>query len=408
MNTTKLHTIIIVVGILLVLVAYHFIYRVVPASCLPPASTDTLLSIDINGIENCNIPVSSTFDISWKTDNSVPLQDKQYNFVVFTLPNTVRFNGSGFLMLPPEVKLPFGFKFAPEQMRVLFPLYLLDDKTQGTFQVKPLVAGDFTLKWAYVVVNENGEIVFSSSDRKADKQLITFEVQDKNPILVVQDKVGMKKPEKVLQSHSGEYELRVFKDRFQVLYANTGELVLERAGTNPNFSPGSRFLGYFTSEKGGSPSIEIVDLLTQKVIGKDNGIQLVAWGKKDSFLIIGLPLYGGTRLILPFLEKNNHFSAGANFRTATSFYDTKFAIDLENALFHDENDENDRDKDSSFSLIRQSTCKCTWIDNIDDYVSLLQSSGFFPNPTLFSLPENWKIKEGFQITHTGYNRYGHT
>ena len=138
--------------------------KIEPSRCLPLGSNETLLSVEINGIENCSIPVSSTFDISWKTDNSVSLQDKQYNFVVFTMPNTVRFNGSGFLMLPPEVKLPFGFKFAPDQMRVLFPLYLPQSKkNQSTFQIKPLLAGNFTLKWDYVVVNEDGKITFSSS-----------------------------------------------------------------------------------------------------------------------------------------------------------------------------------------------------------------------------------------------------
>jgi hypothetical protein len=375
MNTTKLH-IIIVVGILLALVAYHFIYRTVPVSCIPPASTDTLLSVEINGIEDCRIPVSSTFDMSWKTDNSVPLQDKQYNFVIFTLPNTVRFNGSGFLMLPPEVKLPFGFKFAPDKMRVLFPLYLLDDNTQSQFQIKPLVAGKFTLKWAYVIVNEDGKITFSSSQTNKQSQSSTFDVVDEKPVLVVQDRVGMEKPEKTYISPSKEYELRVFKDQFQVLYAETGELVLERTGKNPNFSPGSRFIGYFSVKQKSifTDSIKIIDLLDKKNIFERESFQVVAWGKNDSFLIIGIYEYGWLTVVLPWLEENNYLEGmNQGCHACDAWQTTHLAIDIENSLVRFRNA---YDCDYLQNLLNK---KDYWMGchlKESKYQQLLQSHGF--------------------------------
>jgi len=417
MNTIKLQTIIIV-GMLLVLVACNNttispseppeisasvrsvgdnITEIddeniaVSVSCLPLGSTETLLSVEINGIENCSIPVSSTFDISWKTDNSVSLQDKQYNFIVFTMPNTVRFNGSGFLMLPPEVKLPFGFRFAPDKMRVLFPLYLpQSQKTQGTFQIKPLLAGNFTLKWDYVVVNEAGKITFSSSQTNKQSQSTTFDVVDEKP--VVQERVGMEKPEKTYISPSKEYELRVFKGRFQVLYADTGELLLERAGANPNFSPGSRFIGYST-RLNSAEDIDIIDLLANKIISQEETFEVVAWGKNDSFLIIGFSAYGKMKIILPFLETNNVLITGLNGYAANAWEHSEFAIDLENALFRFRGSVNNNEL---YNLIWSSKESLKIEDK--HYHQTISSLGF---PISRLPPKIWEIEGSFKISHIG-------
>lgn len=305
--------------------------------CRPLTFTDKHLSVEIQGMENCSTSVNSTFDVNWHIQQKVPLQQKQYDFIAFSMPHTVRFNGTGFLMLPPKVKLPFGFQFADDQMRVLFPLYLpQSQKIQGNFQIRPLVAGEFTLNWAYLVVNEKGDIVFSS--KNTDTSMI-FEIQErKNPKLVVQDRVGMEKPEKVLLSPSRDYEVRVFKERFQVLYAETGELLFERAGIEPNFSPGSRFIGYLTGtdEEGGPDApLEIIDLLDKKVILKElrRTFHVAAWGQNDSFLILGFGLRGALTLMLPLLETNNSFFTEEGIRPENAWEALGFAIDLENALF---------------------------------------------------------------------------
>ena len=412
MNTIKLHTITMTC---LLLISLAWVNNIFAATCqvvTPPTytPTDNLLSVDIQGIKDGIIPVGSTFDVTWKSDGSIQSRKKIYEFIVFTMPHTVRFNGSGFLMLPPEVKLPFGFKFASDQMRVLFPLYLPQRKIRflprllpqskknqgtfqkGTFQIRPLVAGEFTLQWAYMVVNECGDIVFSS---QAKSQLMTFEVQAQKPVIVVQDRVGMEEPEGVFLSPSKEYKLRVFKNRFQVLYADTGELVLERAGTKPNFSPGSRFLGYFTDTVY-SP-VEIIDLFNQKIILKLSRIDVIAWGKNDSFLIIGSGSWGIIKVILPLLEKNNVFISDSSCHVCGAWETSQLAIDLENFLirFRLYNGEN-----AFSSLISENKENIRESVTDDNYTQSLQSLGF---PISRNFPKEWEIDGGFKVTHIGFD-----
>jgi hypothetical protein len=429
MNTTKLLITVIFIGLLATSSYFLFsssestpevvanegpsqdfieVVRTPSVPCRPLTFTDAHWSVDIQGMNNCSTSVNSTFDVNWQIQQKGPLQPKQYDFIAFSMPHTVRFNGTGFLMLPPQVKLPFGFQFADDQMRVLFPLYLPQSQTtQGTFQIRPLVAGEFTLNWAYLVVNEKGDIVFSS---KNTDTAMTFEIQErKNPKLVVQDRVGIEKPEKVLLSPSREYEVRVFEDRFQVLYAKTGELLFERAGKEPNFSPGSRFLGYLagTNEEGEPEApLEIIDLLDQKVILNEpyKMFSVAAWEQNDSFLVMGFNIWGAVEIILPLLETNNEFSTTENSHYASAWENSQFAIDLENALF--------RIRGGDFNLLysliwnsdeafldqkfgkRYSLTK----NSIDNryYSNTLKNLGF---PILRVPPKMWEIEGSFKISH---------
>jgi hypothetical protein len=366
--------------------------------CRPLTFTDAHWSVDIQGMNNCSTSVNSTFDVNWQIQQKGPLQPKQYDFIAFSMPHTVRFNGTGFLMLPPQVKLPFGFQFADDQMRVLFPLYLPQSQTtQGTFQIRPLVAGEFTLNWAYLVVNEKGDIVFSS---KNTDTAMTFEIQErKNPKLVVQDRVGIEKPEKVLLSPSREYEVHVFEDRFQVLYANTKELLFERAGKEPNFSPGSRFLGYEPSVG----SIEILDLLNENIITQHQSFQVIAWSKNDSFLIIGFSSWGDIEMILPFLEENNSIVGERGCHACDAWETSQLAIDLKNGLVSFRT-ESTKHWNTVHSLLKDNKNSLTerWIED-HQYSRILKVLGF-PIPRHF--PKLWEIKEGFELSHIAYEGRG--
>ncbi len=366
--------------------------RMPSVPCRPLIFKDKHLSVNIQGIDNCSLPVSSTFDVNWKINQKVSLKNKQYDFIVFSMPHTVRFNGTSFLMLPPEVKLPFGFKFAEDKMRVLFPLYLPQiQKNQGTFQIRPLIAGEFKLDWAYLVVSEKGDIVFSS---KSSDTSVTFEMQErKNPRLVVQDRVGVEQPDKVLLSPSRDYEVRVFKERFQVLYAKSGELLFERAGIEPNFSPGSRFLGYLTgTNEEGNPEapLKIIDLLDQKLIINEprKVFNVAAWGKNDSFLMIGFEIWGYLNIILPWLETNNIFIIDGAAHAYSAWKGTQFNIELENSLLH-----------------------CSSIYSDDSYHLSLIGNEFFLNknnikyeefPILISTPKMWEIEGSFKISNIAH------
>ena len=64
-----------------------------------------------------------------------------------------------------------------------------------------------------------------------------------NPSIVIRDRFAVETPKAVIRSNSGEFELQVFDDYYRVIDVHTGELLQERAGWSPNFSPSSRFLG---------------------------------------------------------------------------------------------------------------------------------------------------------------------
>ena len=307
---------------------------------LPTAFANASFSIEIPGIRNGIVPVNDYLDVSWKAKgNLVSPGDETYEFIVFSMPNTVRFKGTGFLMLPPETTLPFGFKLNDDRLRVLFPLYLLKDATQGAFQVRPLLAGDFTLQWEYVTVKKNGQIEQRSSQAAQEPQTVTFEVRDMRPQIIVQDKVGIETPEQVIVSPSGEYEARVFKERFQLLYAKTGDMIFERNGQNPTFSPESRFLCYNTL----SGLFQTIDLLSQELVLNDSteeliwtaGNEVLSWQKNDTFLITNRysPLEENNTLtmILPFLDDNNTIDYELCLRCSV-WKDAEFTIDVENAL----------------------------------------------------------------------------
>ncbi len=83
-----------------------------------------------------------------------------------------------------------------------------------------------------------------------------------NPAVVVRDQFSTDTPKQVIRSNSGEFELQVFDGYYRVFDARSGELLQERAGIDPNFSPTSRFLGAYAA----GPGFELVDLYAGQVV----------------------------------------------------------------------------------------------------------------------------------------------
>ena len=77
-----------------------------------------------------------------------------------------------------------------------------------------------------------------------------------NPAIVVRDHLSTDTPIEVVRSNSGEFELQVFDGFYRVLDAKSGELLHERAGLDPNFSPTSRFLGAYSAGPGAGDHLE--------------------------------------------------------------------------------------------------------------------------------------------------------
>lgn len=136
-------------------------------------------------------------------------------------------------------------------------------------------------------------------------------VESGKPEIVVRDAfapnlatagAAVERPKETIVSNSGEYSLQGFKNFYRVYDAASGDLVLERAGRNPNFSPSGRFLGAFAD----GPGFEIVDLYAGVVIFTSGALNrarsyegtahVAAWSHGDALAAMSFWGYGGIYL----------------------------------------------------------------------------------------------------------------
>ncbi len=149
---------------------------------------------------------------------------------------------------------------------------------------------------------------WTSTVLSAASQPLKVAVGSGKPTIVVRDAftpdiatagVAVERPKKKIVSNSEEFELQVFSKFYRVYDIRTGELVVERAGINPNFSPSSRFVGAFAD----GPGFEIVDLYADTVIaasgalnrrgGYEGTAHLAAWSHNDAVVALSFWGYGG-------------------------------------------------------------------------------------------------------------------
>jgi hypothetical protein len=228
-------------------------------------------------------------------------------YLMFSTSSRVRFEGDRIFALPPGPTAPFGIKYETDHTRVLVPLYLGSQFYSGKFRVKVYEAGSFTIKWSLVEVPVRTKTPKSMSDlaigqiHKLDGVNLTDGVQivGGNPSVVIRDQFTSDRPNKIIESNSGEFELQAFDHFYRVLNRKTSELVLERSGWDPNFSPSSRFLGAFAD----GPGFEIIDLysgtviVTEAILNKGpviaGRVHLAAWSHGDAVLALSVWGQGG-------------------------------------------------------------------------------------------------------------------
>ena len=137
---------------------------------------------------------------------------------------------------------------------------------------------------------------------------------------------------------------------YRVIDRATGELVIEREGSDPMFSPTARFVGAYRGENG---RFEVVDLLAGQLVvelcidqcsqdseANDSGIvrtkvavsvDAVGWAANDSFLFTSRANRGTVRLHSSLVARPVLRSGMGP--SGVIGWDTSSAIDLENAVF---------------------------------------------------------------------------
>ena len=212
--------------------------------------------------------------VEWKATSGINLGCRTPLYLVFTTPMRTRFEGEKFLALPPRAEGPFGIAYGSDRTRIFVPLHLGARQNQGQVIVKVYETGPLSLDWALIEVPRLTKEPQTKKDFAVGRERATAPVAlgdditviGGNPAIVVRDHFSTDTPTEVVRSNSGEFELHVFDGFYRVLDAKSGELLHERTGWDPNFSPTSRFLGAYAA----GPGFEIIDLYSGQVIASND------------------------------------------------------------------------------------------------------------------------------------------
>jgi hypothetical protein len=245
-----------------------------------------------------------------------------------------RYEGEKFLALPAGAPAPYAIKHHLDRTRIFVPLHVGSRQAQGSMVVKVYETGPFELDWALVEVPK----LVANPEKKTDfaigEELATqttplgsaISIISGNPTIVVRDSFSTETPKQSFRSNSGEFDLQVFEGYYRVIDARTGELLQERAGWDPNFSPTSRFLGAYSA----GPGFEIVDLYAGKVVTSNDillrerkftgNISLAGWSEGDSFVGLSFQSFGGIEVLQSLVDgfhrsfpyTNCHYCRGIN------------------------------------------------------------------------------------------------
>ncbi len=260
--------------------------------------------------QEARIRAGEPVEIRW---SSVSHRDKDCRsplYLVFTTAAHVRFEGDGFLAMPGGAAAPYGISEKQDRTRVFIPLHALPESASGSFKVKFFSAGANAMDWFVAGLSSNfeDEQLRSSAVLAVSQENLRIAVESGKPAIVVRDSfapdistagANIEHPKKTIISNSNEFELQVFEKFYRVFDVRTGDLVLERAGANPNFSPSSRFLGSFADGVG----FEIVDLYADTTIvtsgalnrrgGYEGTAHVAAWSRGDATVALSFWGWGG-------------------------------------------------------------------------------------------------------------------
>ncbi len=221
------------------------------------------------------------------------LDDSRLDLIVISPPNTVRLKGAGFIVVPPGQTMPFGVNLEGDRFRVVFPLYVPEAQPTGSVTFRPLQAGSFHLTVSHITVTAAGEL-------RAKELLFdqTHDLKDRAPVIIVEDRFTAPKPDVKFFSPSGQHELWVYKDRFDVFNRESAGLIFSLVGTNPTFSPTGRFITYDDGR-----NTVVIDILDRRPEVKLGNRIAVAFLSGDAYLYTYLT-YGKFEFLSPFIDSN--------------------------------------------------------------------------------------------------------
>ena len=211
-------------------------------------------------------------------------------YLVLSTSKRTRFKGQGFLALPPGAEGPYRIRHRIEQTRIFIPLHLEPKRMAGALEVLAYQTGAVPFEWSMVEVPSSVPTAKQRNDLLIGQEAVQrggvvgewAKVRVGRPHIVIRDHFSIEQPKSVIISNSREFRLEVFEDYYRVVEDKSGELVLERAGKMPNFSPSSRFLAAFTEHS----NLEAIDLYSGKIIYQ-GAASFAGWGANDAVFAPG-------------------------------------------------------------------------------------------------------------------------
>ena len=279
-------------------------------------------------------------ELEWSVDSGFRPECRTPLYLMLATPMRTRFEGEKFLAFPPGADGPFGIKRQLEQTRVMVPLHLGPQQHKGTLRIKAYEAGPLKLEWALVEVSKLTANPQSRKDIATGLVRATapipvgngITVVGGNPLIVVRDQFTTGRPKNVIWSNSGEFELQVYDGFYRVIDRRTKELLLERAGKYPNFSPTSRFLGAVAE------GFEVIDLYSGEVIAagaaliKERGfysaVHLAAWSPGDAVLGLSTGSWAGIEVQQTLIDGSERSFPTTHCHGCTGS-DTPMVLDLD-------------------------------------------------------------------------------
>ena len=246
------------------------------AQCIAPERhvVEAHRAITVN-VDAVDATVGLPFRVSWRMPAAIR-DPAAPAYLIVAVPDVVRFGNGSFFTLRPGARAPFGIDFGKNLTRAVVPLHSVFSETEGEIEIVPYRAIELQLTWALIYPGKCQDKIV------AGPHTATARVKAGAVQLITQDEFSPVRPVSVRRAYSGRYEIRIHKDRFEVIEPRTGELILSEEGRNPSFSPTGRFL---VSETLGEETIRLFDLDSSTEIYQGIG-RAVAFTWEDSFAVV--------------------------------------------------------------------------------------------------------------------------
>jgi hypothetical protein len=287
-----------------------------------------------------NLPISLSSEsaiagapavLKWTAETS-SIRGDQY--LVVNFPDAVRFRGTGFAAFTAGARAPRSIKFGADRVRLIAALSGELKNPVGEAGVIYYQSGPSEIEWAVVNVAPDGGGKCIETVLKIGA--IALQVGLGRPELVSLNRFDQFKGEKRFRSPNGKDILYTEAGRFQ-LRNGAGDLVLERAGTEPSFSETGRFLSFLNS----AGRLEITDTITNSAVyvtsddeqGEYGGANILLWSDHDSVAIGAYARKGAFAVIMPLVEDRRSFSGWLNCNACQAYDGSSIVVDVDRMAF---------------------------------------------------------------------------